>query len=279
MKDSLLLLTNPVCEIITAGTLYRLVAFRVSLQILATGRFRPQFVTQEHHESIPMANTSRERAIELITERRGFLNVEDFANRGVNRVTIRELVADGLLANPAWGIYVGAEAYQQMSPYRDWALVSYKYPEAVFCLKSAAMFHGMTQEIHGDLTFFSPRAYGDTPKLGAQFFTPLDAMVTRKEQNLKFGVESYDIDGVSIRVTSRERTLVDFFRYSREGNEGRALVTMEMLYDLVQRMAGDDTTFDFDKVAALSMDFGCFDQLGRVTAPFRFRSQATGYIS
>ncbi|NTF17507.1 type IV toxin-antitoxin system AbiEi family antitoxin domain-containing protein [Agrobacterium rubi] len=226
-----------------------------------------------------MTQTSKDRAHALIAEAPGFINVEDFANRGVNRVTIRELVADGALSNPAWGIYVGTEQYARMSSHRDWALLSYKYPDAVFCLKSAAMFHGMTQEVHGSLTFFSPRAYGDSPKMGAQFMTPMEPMVTRKEANLRFGVETYDVDGVSIRVTSRERTLVDFFRYSREGNEGRALVTMEMLYDLVQRMSGEDTSFDFDKTAALSMDFGCFEQLGRVTMPFRFRSQAIGFIS
>jgi predicted transcriptional regulator of viral defense system len=226
-----------------------------------------------------MALTSRERAIKLITEAPGFLNVEDFANSGVNRVAIRELVGSGVLANPAWGIYAGADTYQRMSTHRDWALLSYKFPDAVFCLKSAAMFHGMTQEIHGSLTFFSPRTYGDSPKMGAQFSTPMEPMVTRKDSNLRYGVEVYDVDGVSVRVTSRERTLVDFFRYSKEGNEGRALVTMEMLYDLVQRMAGEDTNFDFDRVAALSMDFGCFEQLGRVTAPFRFRSQSIGFIS
>lgn len=226
-----------------------------------------------------MTTTARARATALIEQHPGFMNVEDFANRGVNRVTIRELVSDGILANPAWGIYVGADHYARMSSHRDWALLAFKYPDAVFCLKSAATFHAMSQEIHGSLTFFSPRSYGDSPKMGAQFMTPMEPMVTRKEANLRIGVDSYDVDGVSIRVTSRERTLVDFFRYSREGNEGRAIVTLEMLYDLVQRMAGDDTNFDFDKTAALAMDFGCFDQLGRVTMPFRFRSQAIGHIS
>jgi Predicted transcriptional regulator len=248
------------------------------LQIMAN-TFQLALFCKAPAKRLHMATTSRERALDLIAEKQSFLNVEDFANRGVNRVAIRELVAGGVLANPAWGIYVGAEAYEAMSSLRDWALLSYKYPEAVFCLKSAAMFHGMTQEIHGSLTFFSPRAYGDNPKMGTQYATPLEPMVTRKEGNLRYGVEVYTIDGVSVRVTSRERTLVDFFRYSKEGNEGRALVTMEMLYDVVQKMAGEDTSFDFDKVAALSMDFGCFDQIGRVTAPFRFRSQAIGYIS
>lgn len=224
-----------------------------------------------------MPLTSRERAIELITETTGFLNVEDFANRGVNRVAIRELVASGVLANPAWGIYAGAEAYERMSTHRHWALLSYKYPEAVFCLKSAAMFHGITQEVHGSLTFFSPRGYGDNPKMGNQFTTPLDPLVTRKEGNLRYGVDVYDVDGISVRVTSRERTLVDFFRFGPDGNEGRSLVTKEMMFDLIQRMASEDTSFDFDKVAALAMDFGCFDQLGRITAAFRFRAQSADF--
>lgn len=226
-----------------------------------------------------MTQTSRDRARALIARTPGYLSVEDFANAGVNRVTIRELVSNGELANPAWGTYVDPGQYAAMSTHRDWALLSHKYPEIVFSLKSAAMFHGMTQEIHGALTFFSPRSYGDAPAMGAQFMTPLEPMVTRKEVNLRAGIDVYDLDGVNVRVTSRERTLVDFFRFSKEGNEGRDLITREMLFDLVQRMAREDNQFDFDKVAALAMDFGCFDQLGRYTMAFRFRSQSLEYVS
>jgi predicted transcriptional regulator of viral defense system len=223
--------------------------------------------------------SSRNKAHALLEERRGFLNVEDFANRDVNRVTIRELVSDGTLANPAWGIYIASDAWEAMSTHKDWALIAYKYPEAVFSLKTAAMFHDMTQEIHGSLTFFCPRRYGDAPKMGGQFTTELEPLVTRKDGNLRYGVNTYVVDGVDVRVTSRERTLVDFFRFSPDGNEPQNLVSKEMLYDLVQRMAGEDSSFDFDRVAALAMDFGCFDQLGRVTGAFRFRSQAIGFIS
>lgn len=227
---------------------------------------------------LPMTRiSSRAKAHALLDERRGFLNVEDFANRDVNRVTIRELVTDGTLANPAWGIYIASDAWETMSTHKDWALIAYKYPEAVFSLKTAAMFHDMTQEIHGALTFFCPRRYGDAPKMGGQFTTELEPLVTRKDGNLLYGVNTYVIDGVEIRVTSRERTLVDFFRFSPEGNEAQKLVSKEMFYDLVQRMSGDDVGFSFDTVAALSMDFGCFDRLGVVTTAFRFRSQAMDF--
>jgi predicted transcriptional regulator of viral defense system len=218
--------------------------------------------------------SSREKAIALVEERRGFLNVEDFANAGINRVSIRELVNDGVLANPAWGIYAASDAWSAMSTHKEWALIAYKYPKAVFSLKTAAMFHDMTQEIHGSLTFFCPRSYGDAPKMGGLFTTELEPLVTRKDANLLYGVKTYVIDGVEVRVTSRERTLVDFFRFSPEGNEPQKLISKEMFFDLVQRMSGDDIGFSFDTAAALSMDFGCFERLGVITTAFRFRSQA-----
>lgn len=221
--------------------------------------------------------SSRDKALALLEERRGFLNVEDFANAGINRVSIRELVNDGVLANPAWGIYAASDAWDAMSTHREWALLAYKFPQAVFSLQTAAMFHDMTQEIHGALTFFCPRSYGDAPKMGGLFMTELEPLVTRKDANLRCGVNLYVIDGVEVRVTSRERTLVDFFRFSPEGNEAQNLVSKEMFYDSLQRMAGDDVGFNFDTVAALSMDFGCFEKLGVITTIFRFRSQAMNF--
>lgn len=238
-----------------------------------------QFCKTEIRKPHMTRMSSRAKAQALLNERRGFLNVEDFANRDVNRVTIRELVADGTLANPAWGIYIVNDAWEAMSTHKEWALIAYKYPEAVFSLKTAAMFHDMTQEIHGALTFFCPRRYGDAPKMGGQFSTELEPLVTRKDANLIYGVNVYVIDGVEVRVTSRERTLVDFFRYSPEGNEAQRLISKEMFFDVVQRMSGDDINFSFDTAAALSMDFGCFDRLSVVTTAFRFRSQSIGFIS
>ncbi len=230
---------------------------------------------------LPMTRiSSRAKAHALLNERRGFLNVEDFCGprreqgeRSVNFVT------DGTLANPAWGIYIASDAWETMSTHKDWALIAYKYPEAVFSLKTAAMFHDMTQEIHRRPdVLLCPRRYGDAPKMGGQFTTELEPLVTRKDGNLLYGVNTYVIDGVEIRVTSRNaHLLVDFFRFSPEGNEAQKLVSKEMFYDLVQRMSGMTSASASTPLRLFRWTFGCFDRLGVVTTAFRFRSQAMDF--
>lgn len=219
--------------------------------------------------------TSRSRADRLLEKHTGFMTVEDFADGGVNRVTIRSLVAEGRIANPAWGLYIRSDIYDAMSENRHWALVAYKFPQAVFSLLSAALFHDITQENHPKLTVFMPRIYGDKPKMGGDFSEELECLVTRSTDNLTVGVKEYDVDGVSVRVTSPERTIVDMMRFSSLGSEGRDNVTHEAFFDALQYMSGQDTVFDFDEVAVIAHQLGCGEEMSKLTRAYRFRAQAT----
>lgn len=223
---------------------------------------------------MPQPSTSRSRAESFLETTSGFLGVEDFANIGVNRVTIRELVLQGRIVNPAWGIYARSDIFEGMSVHAEWALVAHKYPRAVFCLLSAAGFHGITQENHGRLTVFMPRSYGDKPKMGGSFTTEFEPLVTRTEANLAVGVVEYDIDGVPVRVTSPERTLVDMFRFSPEGGEGRDQVSTEMFFETLRHMTSQDTLFDFDQVAMHAMELGCYDEIRKYTMTSRYHAQS-----
>lgn len=218
--------------------------------------------------------TSKSRAEKLLERSTGFLTVEDFANAGVNRVSIGKLVSQGTITNPAWGIYVRTDIYASMSVSAEWALVAFKFPKAAFCLLSAAGFHGITQETHGSMSLFMPRAYGDKPKMGGAFSTGFDPLVTRNEANLTVGVVEYDVDGVPVQVTSPERTLVDLFRFSPLAGEGRDKVTKEMFFETLRNMASQDTIFDFDKVAIYASELGCYGEIQKYTSHSRYNAQS-----
>lgn len=221
----------------------------------------------------------RRRAMEIARIAGGFLSAGDFTDRGVNRVMLRQLVAEGLLSSPARGVYVSSDLYQSMSHLREWALVAYRYPETVFCLQTAAVFHGLTGENPAELHVFSPRSYGERLRMGAPFCLPVHALVTRNDDNLAVGVDVHQIDGVAVRMTSPERTLVDMFRFSPLGGGGRGsdLVTQEMFLTSLGLAAQDDTRFDFDEVAMHASAFGCYDGLSPLVKTARFQVQSASY--
>ena len=221
----------------------------------------------------------RERALTFAGTSQGFVTSGDFEKAGFNRVLVRQLVDDGLLVNPAWGAYAETETYASMSHLRDWALIAFKYPEVVFGLQSAAVFHGMTQENPPELHVFSPRAYGDRLRMGSPFPLSVHALVTRSDDNLTVGVASRVVDGVALRVTTPERTMVDLFRFSPLGGRERGcdLVTQEMFLDALRTAASDDTRFDFDELAMQAERLGCYEAISPFVKTSRFQIQSASY--
>ena len=112
---------------------------------------------------------------------------------------IRKLIASGKLKRVSRGIY-SDEVYEA-----DLAVISKKYPYAVFTMNSAFYYHGLTDTI--------PRAYylmtdKDSTKIKdskvCQFYDNHDS--------LTLGVEKKNYNGADILVFGRERMLVELIR-------------------------------------------------------------------
>jgi hypothetical protein len=218
--------------------------------------------------------TMEARAEALVAGWKGFITVEDFANVDVNRVAIQKIRSRGLIENAAWGVYISPEARAEAGPLYDLALVNAKFPRAVFCLQTAAAFHGITQDVMEEATAFVPRSYGAGPKMGREFTAPVDYIVTRRESVLEKGVEWYEVGGgCAARITTPERTLVDMFRYSTRGTEGNydALIEAEAYRVCVERCVDleDRGEFDFDEAYMIAAEFDFMDALINSTADIR----------
>jgi len=129
---------------------------------------------------------------------------------------IRELVEDGKIVKLSLGLY--------SLPERDttWdmlAAVSVRYPSAVICMASAAAYHGLTAENPHEVWAAFPYD-GSIPR-------PSDLCVRGfrwKPGSMKIGVENVDIGGVQVKMTSPERTVVDYLRtMNRTGETELAL--------------------------------------------------------
>jgi hypothetical protein len=102
----------------------------------------------------------------------------------------------------------------------------------------------------------------------------IDTLMWRNPEMLELGVEDHLIDGVKVRITSPERTLVDLFRYSTFNPSMRTdqvRITDEMFLESLDRTNSENMEhFSFDTVAAIARTFKCYDALRPYTKTVRY---------
>jgi predicted transcriptional regulator of viral defense system len=85
---------------------------------------------------------------------------------------------------------------------------AWRYPRSVICLISALSFHNMTTQIPHAISIALPRGSRaptiTNPPVHHFFFSAKSYMA---------GIEEHEMDGVSLRVYDREKTLADCFRF------------------------------------------------------------------
>lgn len=80
--------------------------------------------------------------------------------------------------------------------------------QAVFCLLTALVFHRLTTQIPHAVEVALPRT-ARVPRLDH----PPIKVFRFSSESLNVGIETHTLDGVSIRVYCREKTLADVFKY------------------------------------------------------------------
>jgi predicted transcriptional regulator of viral defense system len=89
--------------------------------------------------------------------------------------------------------------------------VTAKIPHSVVYLISALAFHEMTTQIPHAVWIAVPRN-SEPPRLG---YPPI-RVVRLSPAPYESGIESHTIDGVTVKVYSREKTLADSFKHRGE---------------------------------------------------------------
>lgn len=146
-----------------------------------------------------------DRVLRLATKR-GLVRARDLAAEGIPRATLSRLVQSGKLDRVSRGLY--ALPGHACSEQHQLAEIALRSSQGVFCLLTALRFHQLTTQSPHEVWIAIPNK-AHPPKID---YPPL-RVVRFSGEALTEGVETHDIDGVSVRIYSVAKTVADCFKY------------------------------------------------------------------
>lgn len=196
-----------------------------------------------------LRDTPKRRALKLV-RRQGIARARDLQAAGLPGTYLRRLVQEGALEQPARGQYRLASA--PPSAGHTIAVAAGIIPKGVICLLSALRRHDLGTQTPQEVWML----------IGAKAWAPVNPAVPLRlvrSRNLheEIGVEERTIEGVKVRVTSVERTVVECFKHR---NTIGLDVALEALRDLIKRRRGKT------------------DELWRIAKVFRMQSVMRPYL-
>jgi predicted transcriptional regulator of viral defense system len=139
----------------------------------------------------------------------GLLRMADAIRAGIHRRTLYAMRDTGQVKVLARGLFRLADAPPLGNP--DLVTVAAKVPHGVIYLISALSFHEMTTQIPHEVCIAVPRD-SEPPKLD---YPPI-RVVRLSQAPYEAGIETHKVDGVTVKVYSREKTLADCFKHRNE---------------------------------------------------------------
>ncbi len=150
--------------------------------------------------------TSTERRIQILLRRAGTARSREFVAAGITRSHLSRMVATGQLARVARGLYAMPD--YQSGEHGAIVTVVKRSPSVLFCLLTALRLHNLTTQAPFEVWI----AIGNKDHLPRLGYPPLRTM-RFSAAALKAGVETRQIDGVSVRVTGVAKTVADCFKF------------------------------------------------------------------
>lgn len=136
----------------------------------------------------------------------GAVRARDARAAGLSSPELARLVAAGQLDHVGRGLYVPTKA--KITEHHSLVEAAARVPHGVVCLLSALRFHGIgTQNPHEVWLAIDVKAWkpvSDWPPLRIVRFSGVA---------LTYGVDVHELEGVDVRITSREKTVADCFKY------------------------------------------------------------------
>jgi predicted transcriptional regulator of viral defense system len=149
-----------------------------------------------------------------------FFHLKDVKSLGATFHDIEWLMARGEVEKIAPGLYRVSDV--EANEFETLAMVAAAVPDGIICLLSALSFHEIgTQSPHEVWLALDRKARKPSrPVTSLRFVRFSGAM-------LRYGIVSYNILGVTARITSPARTVVDCFRYRNKIGMDVALEALE----------------------------------------------------
>lgn len=149
---------------------------------------------------------SHREALLTLANQVGVLRPSDLATQGIPRDYLRRLVQEGRLKRVERGLYELAEA--EITDRHALVEAARRVPHGVACLLSALDFHQLIPHPPQEIWLAIDR------NAHAPQTTRLPLHIVRFSGLARtFGVETHQVEGVSIRVYSPAKTVADCFKY------------------------------------------------------------------
>ena len=145
----------------------------------------------------------------------------DALKQGIHRATLYRMLEDGLLERMSRGLYRLSETAPLENP--DLVAVAKRVPQGVICLVSALAFHDLTLQVPHAIDVAIPRN-AEPPRLD---YSPVRAF-RFSAAAFSAGIEVHTIDGASVRIYCREKTLADCFKYRNKIGMDTALEALKL---------------------------------------------------
>jgi len=134
------------------------------------------------------------------------IRTRDLARLGVPRTALQAPLAEGMISRLSRGVY--AVTGHAVSEHHSLAQAAVRVPHGVVCLLSALVFHELTTQSPHEVWL----AIDHKARQPADGFPPLH-VVRFGGDALNAGTEVHQIDGVSVRITTPAKTIVDCFKF------------------------------------------------------------------
>jgi predicted transcriptional regulator of viral defense system len=149
--------------------------------------------------------TQTTRLLEL-ARKQPILRVKDLAAAKIHPEHLRRLWRKGVVERASRGVYRLVEA--EYTAHLSLAEVAKRVPRGVICLMSALQFHGIGTQLPPDVWLAvdrrAARPTSTSPRL---------RVVRLSGEAFSEGVETKEIDGVTVQIYSPAKTIVDCFKF------------------------------------------------------------------
>jgi predicted transcriptional regulator of viral defense system len=160
------------------------------------------------------------------------LKTGEALSAGIHPRTLYEMERSGILDKLARGLYRLTDMPPLGNP--DLVTVALKVPKGVICLISALAYHEITTQIPHEVYLALGRG-AEPPRME---YPPIRIFWFTGEAFTE-GIDKYKLDGVEVRIYSREKTIADCFKYRNKIGLDTAIEALK-LYRERQRFKVDD---------------------------------------
>lgn len=182
------------------------------------------------------------KALKVFKDHGGILRYAKAIELGIHPRTLYALKSSGLLEQLQKGLYCLPGLPGHTQP--DLVSIVRKVPTGVICLISALFFHKLTTEIP-HFIYLAVRQGYKPPKINyppIRFYWFSDSI-------FELGIEIHELEGVSVRCYSMEKTIVDCFRFRNKIGIDVAIEALKKYWQ--QRGANLDLIMKFAKIGRI----------------------------